>query len=123
MLSLDTHIAVALLDGSLSDKELSLVADEPLAISAIVLWELAKLVQLRRLELDFEDAGFRTFHRSVTVFPITLEIARKSTRLDFSSDPADEIIGATSVVENIALLTRDRRILKSKMVPLAGNHG
>src|SRR5207247_235634 len=100
-----------------------LIANNSLAISDIVLWELAKLVQLRRLELDFEDAGFAAFYRSVTVFPVTVEIARQSTRLDFSSDPADEIIGATSVVENIPLVTRDRRILKSKMVPLARNHG
>jgi PIN domain nuclease of toxin-antitoxin system len=119
MLNLDTHIVVALLSGDLNKAEHRLVADNPLAISDIVLWELAKLVQLRRLELDFEDAGFRAFHRSVTVFPISVEIARKSTRLDFSSDPADEIIGATSVVENVPLLTRDRRILKSKMVPFA----
>src|SRR2546421_11374940 len=39
---------------------------EPLAISGIVLWELAKLVQLKRLELDFEDAGFRAFLRTAT---------------------------------------------------------
>jgi hypothetical protein len=38
MLNLDTHIAVALLDGSLNDEELALVASQPLAISAIVLW-------------------------------------------------------------------------------------
>ena len=123
MLNLDTHIVVALLSGDLSKAERHLVANDTLAISDIVLWELAKLVQLRRLELDFEDAGFAAFHRSVTVFPISAEIARQSTRLDFSSDPADEIIGATSVVENIPLMTRDRRILKSKMVPLAGNNG
>jgi PIN domain nuclease of toxin-antitoxin system len=119
MLNLDTHIVIALLSGDLSKTEHRLIADDSLAISDIVFWELAKLVQLRRLELNFEDAGFAAFHRSVTVFPITLEIARKSTHLDFSSDPADEIIGATSIVENIPLLTRDRRILKSKMVPFA----
>ena len=123
MLNLDTHIVVALLSGDLSKAERHLVADDTLAISDIVLWELAKLVQLRRLELDFEDAGFAAFHRSVTVFPISAGMARQSTRLDFSSDLADEIIGATSVVENIPLMTRDRRILKSKMVPLAGNNG
>ena len=33
--------------------------------------------------------------------------------------PADEIIAATSVVEGIPLLTRDGKILKSKIVPLA----
>jgi len=54
---------------------------------------------------------------AVTVLPITLEIARTSTQLDFSSDPADEIIAATSIVERVPLLTRDRRILKSRLVP------
>ena len=121
MLNLDTHIVVALLSGDLNKAEHRLIADDSLAISDIVFWELAKLVKLRRLELDFHDAGFTAFHRSVTVFPVTLEIARKSTELDFSSDPADEIIAATSVVENIPLLTRDRQILKSKMVPFAQN--
>ena len=41
------------------------------------------------------------------VWPIDLTIARASTRLDFSSDPADEIIAATSVVHSVPLLTRD----------------
>jgi PIN domain nuclease of toxin-antitoxin system len=112
-------MVVALLSGDLSKVERETIAAASLAISDIVLWELAKLVQLRRLELDFDDAGFVGFHRSATVFPITVEIATRSTRLDFASDPADEIIAATSVVENIPLLTRDRRTLKSKVVPLA----
>jgi len=38
--------------------------------------------------------------------------------LDFSLDP-DEIIAATSCVEKLPLLTRDRRIRKSRMIPLA----
>ncbi len=67
----------------------------------------------------FDSRGFVAWLRNLIVFPITPEIARKSTQLDFSSDPADEIIAATSVVENIPLLTRDRRIRKSKLVPLA----
>ena len=123
MLNLDTHIVVALLSGDLSKTERQLISDNPLSISDIVLWELAKLVQLRRLELDFEDAAFAAFLRGVAVIPISAEIARQSTRLDYTSDPADEIIGATSVVEDIPLLTRDRRILKSKMVPLVRSHG
>ena len=36
-----------------------------------------------------------------------------------SSDPADEIIAATSVVHNIPLLTRDHIMRTSKIVPLA----
>ena len=117
MLTLDTHIVVALLDGELSERERELVANDALAVSDIVLWELAKLVELGRLELDLEDVEFRMFLRNVTVLPITIEIARASTELDFESDPADEIIAATAIVEQSPLLTRDRRILKSRMVP------
>jgi len=119
MLNLDTHILVAILNGDLSPHESELVLKNELAISGVVLWELAKLIQLGRLELDLESLEFRQCLRQVYVLPITLDIARASTRLDFISDPADEIISATSIVEKIPLLTRDRRILKSRIVPLA----
>lgn len=119
MLNLDTHIVVALLDGRLDAKESSLIENQPLAISSIVLWELAKLVQLKRLVLDLDSPEFKDFLRQVTILPISLGIARTSTRLDFRSDPADEIIAATSIVEEVPLLTRDSTILKSRLVPLA----
>ena len=119
MLNLDTHMLVALLTGDLSEEEFSCAVNQPLAISDIVLWELAMLVRRRRLQMDLDSPEFRAGLRQLTVFPITLEIAQKSTQLDFSSDPADEIIAATSLVEDIPLLTRDRRIRKSRIVPLA----
>ena len=119
MLNLDTHILVAVLTGDLSPAERTAIVREEWAISDIVLWELAKLVQLRRLTLDMNSPDFQACLKHLTIFPITPEIARASCRLDFTSDPADEIIAATSVVENIPLLTRDRRIRKSKMVRFA----
>ena len=119
MLNLDTHMLVALITGDVSPAEQACALNQPLAISDIVLWELAMLVQRRRLAMDLESVEFREWLRQLTVFPISLEIARQSTQLDFSSDPADEIIAATSVVENMPLLTRDRRIRKSRLVPLA----
>ena len=119
MLNLDTHVAVAVLNGDLNRRELDLVSLEPLAISAIVLWELAKLVQLKRLIMDLEGKPFHAFLRQITIVPITWEIARHSTLLDIRSDPADEIIGATSLVEQMPLLTRDKKLLKSRMIPLA----
>jgi PIN domain nuclease of toxin-antitoxin system len=119
MLNLDTHILVSVLNGDLSPRERELVLKNELAISDVVLWELAKLVQLGRLGMDLDGPEFRQCLRHVSILPITLEIARASTRLDFSSDPADEIIAATSIVEKIPLLTRDRRILKSRIIPFA----
>lgn len=119
MLNLDTHIVVDGLMGGLSARELDLLEGVPVAISDIVLWEISKLVQRKRISLDVDGVAFRRFLRQATVYPITLEIARASTALDFQSDPADEIIAATSVVEKIPLLTRDKKIRRSKIVPLA----
>jgi PIN domain nuclease of toxin-antitoxin system len=117
MLNLDTHILVSFLAGTSTPREYSLMSRQELLISDIVLWELAKLTQTGRLSMDLDSPAFRGFLRQLMVVPITLEIARKSTQLDFSADPADEIIAATSIVENAPLLTRDRRILKSRLVP------
>lgn len=119
MLNLDTHMVVAILKGDLSERERRLILSRRLAISDIVNWELAKLVQLGRLHMDLKAAEFKNFQANLFVLPITMEIAVASTRLDFTSDPADEIIAATSVVHEIPLLTRDRRILASNLVPLA----
>ena len=119
MLNLDTHILVATINEELRPNEAALIANASLVISDIVFWELAMLVQRGRLELDLESAAFRGALRYLTVIPISIRIARQGATLDFRSDPADEIIAATSIVENIPLLTRDRKILKSKMVPLA----
>jgi PIN domain nuclease of toxin-antitoxin system len=119
MLNLDTHILIATLAGELSKREQAAIVNESLAVSDIVLWELAKLVRMGRVEMDLDSGVFRRSLRHLTVIPISMQIARQSTELDFTSDPADEIIAATSVVERIPLLTRDRKILRSRMVPLA----
>lgn len=119
MLNLDTHILIYLLDGDLNEWEEQLIARESLAISAIVLWELAKLIQLGRIALDLSSPAFLAALEQLTVIPITLEIARVSTQLDFRSDPADELIAATSLVAGIPLLTRDHKIRASQLVPLA----
>jgi PIN domain nuclease of toxin-antitoxin system len=62
---------------------------------------------------------FREFVRDLTVLPFGLEECRALSRRDFESDPADEIIAATSLARNLPLVTRDRGLRRSKIVPLA----
>jgi PIN domain nuclease of toxin-antitoxin system len=50
---------------------------------------------------------------------LTLDICRSIKSLDFDSDPADEIIAATSLVHRVPLMTRDRKMRRSKLVPIA----
>jgi PIN domain nuclease of toxin-antitoxin system len=119
MVNLDTHVLVHALAGTLRPRERKLLATTAWGISAIVLWELAKLIQLGRLELDLDDPEVLRALRSIHVWPLDLAVARASARLDFRSDPADEMIAATSLVHGVALLTRDAKIRRSKLVPLA----
>src|SRR5947207_11112321 len=119
MLNLDTHVLLHAVAGSLSAWEMRLLRNERWSISAIVLWEIAKLAQLGRIEVDLNDAEVvRTLAR-VHLWPITRAIARASTQLDLRSDPADELIAATSLIHNVPLVTRDRRLRRSRRVPLA----
>ena len=118
MINLDTHILIFALAGSLKARERAALAENNWSISAIVLWELAKLVELGRLDLDLDDPEVvRTLSR-LHVWPLDLAIAKQSTRLDIDGDPADEIIAATSVVHRVPLLTRDQGLRQSKLVPL-----
>ena len=119
MLNLDTHILVFALEGTLRKRERELLSSQPWGVSAIVLWELAKLAQLGRITLDLDAPEVGQLLTRVRIWPIDLAVARASTRLDFRTDPADELIAATSLVHRVPLLTRDARIRKSKLVPLA----
>lgn len=119
MLNLDTHIVLHALAGDLSTAEDRLLRSHKWGISAIVLWEIAKLVQHGRVSADLDDPDFVRQLATIHVWPIDFAVARVSTHLDFRSDPADELIAATSVVHGVPLVTRDRKIRESKIVPLA----
>ena len=119
MLNLDTHILVRALSGELRPSERTLLTRNRWSVSAIVLSELAKLVQLDRVKLDLADREvIRTLNR-VRIWPIDLAVAITSSRLDFKGDPGDDLIAATCIIHNVPLLTRDRAIQSPKTVPLA----
>jgi len=117
MLNLDTHVLVYALGDGLTAKERALLGNDTWSISAIVLWELCKLVERGRIAIELDDVDVTRVLSRIHTWPITLEIARRIRTLDFRSDPADEIIAATSVVHRVPLVTRDRTIRRSKQVP------
>lgn len=119
MLNLDTHVLLYALAGELKPAEDTLLRRDSWSISAIVLWEITKLAQLGRIELDIEDPELKRTLAALHTWPITLDVCRAIRELDFRSDPADELIAATSLVHNVPLVTRDRRIRRSKRVPIA----
>jgi PIN domain nuclease of toxin-antitoxin system len=119
MLNLDTHVLLYSLSGRLNARERRLLGNHTWSISAIVLWEIRKLIELGRVEIDLEDGEVERTLRRIHTWPLTLEIARRSCELDVSGDPADQLIAATSVVHQVPLLTRDRALLRIKRVPIA----
>src|SRR6184192_964275 len=74
---------------------------ETLAIADISIWEVAKLVELGRLEMSVSLAEFYRLALSheLTVLPITAGIAQKVITLEgagLHKDPADQLIVATA---------------------------
>ena len=95
----------------------------PAAISAITLWELAKLVERGRREIAVPlDIWLEEIESSpsVRVLPLSARIAAESVRLgaDFPKDPADQMIVATARCNGLHLLTADERIRRWGRVPV-----
>jgi PIN domain nuclease of toxin-antitoxin system len=124
----DTHVLLYWLDGGsrLTEAQRKAVAgasdDEPLLVSDISLWEVATLVNLNRIRLRLllrdwlESAVAPPLVRRVSISPaVAAEVAALPD--SFHRDPADRIIVATARVLGATLLTQDRRIMESGMVP------
>lgn len=87
----------------------------------ISLWEVAMLLELKRLALDIplEEWLEASAHpRTVRLLPITAAIAAETAVLPTTlhRDPADRLIVATCRVMGLSILTSDRRILRSRLV-------
>ena len=119
MLNLDTHVLLHAIGGRLTPRETRLLRSSQWSMSGIVLWEIAKLAKLGRIELDMESSPVKKVLSSIHVWPISIEIARAAVDLDVQVDPADELIAATSIVHKVPLVTRDRKLRASSLIPLA----
>jgi PIN domain nuclease of toxin-antitoxin system len=99
----------------------NLPADQRPYLCDISLWEVAMLVERRRLAFSIPLADWleaAAHPRSVRLLPITPAIAAEVASLPdtFHRDPADRVIVATCRSLHLPLLTKDRLIARSKLV-------
>lgn len=92
-----------------------------IGVSAISCWEVAKLVELGRLELDRPVAdwlGLALRYPGLRLLELSPEIAVASTTLPgvFHRDPADQLIVATARVHGCRLVTSDARLVRYEHV-------
>jgi PIN domain nuclease of toxin-antitoxin system len=114
---LDTHVWIWLCIGQtqeLSPKALQSFNQGTRWISAISCWELAKLVEKRRIGFTIPTLSWirrSLAENQIRIAELTPEIAVESTELQgLHHDPADQIIVATSRVLGMPLVTADERI-------------
>ena len=128
MIVLDTHIWVWCVhnDAQLTNKHREFIQgheDTGLGVSVFSCWEVAKLVELKRLTLHCSIGEWletSLHYPGVELLALTPEIVVESTRLpgEFHRDPADQIIVATARIYDSPLLTVDDKILKYPHVKL-----
>jgi PIN domain nuclease of toxin-antitoxin system len=118
---LDTHIWVWWVHGDsrLSKSSMNFLKQHEasgLGVSIISCWEVAKLVEYKRLDLpsaveEWLEQALR--YPGVRQLGLTPRIIVESTQLpgSFHRDPADQLIVATARVHGSSLATVDRKIL------------
>lgn len=82
----------------------------------ISLWEIAMLIQKKRITVNVDAEKFLKLTlqaRQIQVLPISLEIAALSANATTCNhlDPADRIIVATTIHHNAKLVTCDKKLL------------
>ncbi len=121
MILLDTHIWIWWVHGDrqLADSNKNFLQnneEQGFGISIISCWEVAKLVQKKRLVLPLEIDEWLSLalnYPGVALLNLTPAIIIDSTRLpgNFHKDPVDELLVATSRVNDLPLMTADAKIL------------
>ena len=107
-------------DGVLSQESIALIysdATHGLYVCTISCWEIAKLVEKGRLDLDVSvgvwirraiaDTGCKFFNLE----PEIVELSTQLPGVFGSNDPADQIIIATGIMKNMIVATNDDDML------------
>lgn len=128
MIVLDTHVWVWWVNGDSAlavPKQQIVAANEPtgLGVSAISCWEVAKLVEKKRLILALpvdQWINQALAYPGIRLLPLTPKNAVDSTQLPqpFHKDPADQIIVAAARDLDCSLATDDQEILQYPHIKL-----
>lgn len=129
MVLLDTHVWVWWMLGqedlpaNQRAQLTALAGKHPPLLSDVSLWEVQMMYSRKRLPLQISFEQWlhgATRPDVVQLIRITPAIAIKVGELpnNFHGDPADRIIVATAIVHDVPLFTHDRKIQRSKVVPL-----
>ena len=127
MIVTDTHIIIwkALKPEMLSENAKKAIFSanrkEGIIFCEISLWEIAMLMQKKRIRVDSDYQDFIKLlmqSERYVLHGITPEIADCSVKFPtgVSKDPADRIIAATSLVEKAALVTADNSLRHAKNI-------
>ena len=119
MLNLDTHILLFALSGQVTAAERKILSADDWSISAIVLWEIARLAELRRISVDLEDREVARVLSRIHTWPSTSPCAATCGSSTCAATRPTISIAATSLAHQVSLVTRDKRLRRSKKVPLA----
>jgi PIN domain nuclease of toxin-antitoxin system len=121
VLLLDTHVLLWYRSGSnklgksAKSKIERAIASAELAISALSFWEVATLIERKRVRLDVDAHEWRELVLENGIQEVALdgEIALCGSDLGaLSADPIDRFIVATALVGGHVLLTADESILQ-----------
>jgi PIN domain nuclease of toxin-antitoxin system len=126
MIVLDTHAWIFLADdpkrlGKTSRRTIEKAVR--LGIASVSLWELALLVEKKRLALDRELLPWMQSALAdprIEVLALTPAVVATAHQLRgaLDGDPGDRIIASTALVEGATLVTKDANIADSGVVPV-----
>jgi PIN domain nuclease of toxin-antitoxin system len=126
LILLDTHVVLWLVsEPERLSKNAKAAIDEArqngegLAISGFTLIELAMLYGKGRIRLGMSPESFLLeVEAQFVVLPISARACARTLTLpaSYPKDPADRVIGATALVEGMALVTADAEIRRARAV-------
>ena len=113
---LDTHVVLWFLNGErLSAKTKELITNGENYLSVVSLWEVAIKMNIGKYSFNGGFSAFRKLIRNngFDVLPIKEEYMERLLELPLiHRDPFDRLIIATSIIEEMTLITADENIQK-----------